>query len=79
MVVSLGNAQIPETERCLIAQAVERQLYGQQELLPPDFTADPGGEIVSGAPGGGTRRMPESDLPGVEVGLDKLILDKNGD
>ena len=34
VVVSLGDAQIGEPERPLIARLVEQRLYGQQELLP---------------------------------------------
>lgn len=35
VVVSLGDATLPETEKHLIARAVERHLYGQADLLPP--------------------------------------------
>ena len=38
VVVSLGDAKIPEDERNLIARCVENQLLGQTELMPVDLS-----------------------------------------
>ncbi|RPJ51801.1 MAG: IS1634 family transposase [Acidobacteria bacterium] len=39
VVVSLGNATIPEADQASIAQAVANRLYGQTELLPAPYSA----------------------------------------
>jgi hypothetical protein len=39
VVVSLGNALIPEADWPVIAHGVERELYRQSELIPPDYSA----------------------------------------
>jgi hypothetical protein len=38
VVVSLGDAQLPEGEKRLIGRAVERQLQGQSDLPEPRHT-----------------------------------------
>ena|SRR5674476_84704 len=34
VVVSLGDAQIPEADRAMVARMVSQRLHGQEELLP---------------------------------------------
>jgi len=38
VVLSLGTPEIPVEDRPVIAKAVERQLYGRRELLPPQYS-----------------------------------------
>ena len=40
VVISLGDASIGEAERRAVAAAVERSLYGQTELLPPEHSPE---------------------------------------
>lgn len=40
VVVSLGDARLPETEKPFIARAVENHLNGQADLLPPELSEE---------------------------------------
>ena len=40
VVLSLGNANIPKEQQPLVAKAVEKHLYGAQELFPWSYTED---------------------------------------
>ena len=70
VVVSLGNANIPQAERGLIAQTVQGRLYHQGDLFVR--------EVISGAPGWPARGSAESHLPGVRNIVARFTRDEGG-
>jgi hypothetical protein len=45
VVVSLGDAKVPDVEKPTIARAVENHLLGQSDLLPPDLSEEAAGWV----------------------------------
>ena len=45
VVVSLGDAKVPDAEKATIARAVENHLHGQSDLLPPDLSDEAAGWV----------------------------------
>jgi len=45
VVVSLGDAKVPDAEKSTIARAVENHLHGQSDLLPPDLSEEAAGWV----------------------------------
>ena len=45
VVVSLGDAKVPDAEKATIARAVENHLLGQSDLLPPDLSEEAAGWV----------------------------------
>ena len=45
VVVSLGDAKLPDAEKSTIARAVENHLLGQSDLLPPDLSEEAAGWV----------------------------------
>lgn len=45
VVVSLGDAKVPDAEKPTIARAVENHLLGQSDLLPPDLSEEAAGWV----------------------------------
>ena len=45
IVVSLGDAKVPDAEKSTIARAVENHLLGQSDLLPPDLSEEAAGWV----------------------------------
>ncbi len=45
VVVSLGDAKVPDVEKSTIARAVENHLLGQSDLLPPDLSEEAAGWV----------------------------------
>jgi hypothetical protein len=71
--VSLGDAQLPESEKRLICRAVERQLQGQSDLLPIELSKEASSWV---------RRDPANDwafqsaLPVYEQSVDGVVVDR---